>query len=226
MSLPSACQRALGSVRQSLGGFLDLLAPVQCAGCARTAACAPEHAPILCAACAATLQPSREPLPGVLASWQHDDALQPAIHRAKYGGDPWVARRLGALFDARAHTVTRAADGVVPVPLHPTRLRERGYNQAVELARAFHRPVRWDLLARVRATPRQVGRDRSARMENVTGAFACPHPSEARGLSLVLVDDVATTGATLHACRQALLDAGARQVWSVVLARAEAGAQG
>jgi ComF family protein len=115
-------------------------------------------------------------------------------------------------------------DAILPVPLHPKRQAERGYNQSALLARRLGRvvalPVREDVLRRVRSTPPQVGLDRAKRRENVAGAFACPpdHPALV-GKTLLLVDDVCTVGATLAACAEALRAAGAREVWALTVAR-------
>ena len=112
-------------------------------------------------------------------------------------------------------------DLLVPIPLHPSRQRERGYNQseliAAGLARRLDKPLRCDLLRRVRATAQQATLDASRRRDNLHGAFevvAIP-PSGAR---IGLVDDVVTTAATMGSCARALLDAGASGVWGVALA--------
>ncbi|MCD6289487.1 MAG: ComF family protein [Anaerolineae bacterium] len=114
-------------------------------------------------------------------------------------------------------------DCLVPVPLHPERERERGYNQAALLAQVLGDrlglPVVANAIRRTRATQPQVHLDASARWENVMGAFAPAHVSM-HGRQPVLIDDVCTTGATLIACAQALLEAGATRVWAYTLARA------
>jgi ComF family protein len=116
-----------------------------------------------------------------------------------------------------------AGDVVVPVPLHPARLAERGYNQAALLGAAAAAELGVPLLARglarTRDTPQQARLDRAARRANVAGAFRAR--ARLRGKRVVLVDDVATTGSTLAACTRALLDAGAASVTALVVARAE-----
>ena len=116
-----------------------------------------------------------------------------------------------------------AADLIVPVPLHPTRLRQRGYNQAALLARQFGRhsgiPVRENILARVRPTASQMTLDAKARRLNVMGAFQCTD-RQIGGKQLVLIDDVCTTGSTLDACACALQVEGAATVQALTLARA------
>jgi ComF family protein len=112
----------------------------------------------------------------------------------------------------------------VPVPLHPSRLAERGYNQSSLLARRVARhlgaPFAPLALARARDTPKQATLDREARLANVAGAFRVREPTRVYGRAVLLVDDVSTTGATLAACAQALQAAGASAVATAVLARA------
>lgn len=128
---------------------------------------------------------------------------------------------------------------IAPVPLHWTRLLKRRFNQSAELTRALHAlsvaegphpapaPI-LDLLIRTRATPTQGGRDRAARAANMTDAFAVRprHRARIAGRRIVLVDDVMTTGATLSACAQALLDGGAAAVDALCLARVAPHARG
>ncbi|MDP6226402.1 MAG: phosphoribosyltransferase family protein, partial [Dehalococcoidia bacterium] len=111
---------------------------------------------------------------------------------------------------------------LVPVPLHPNRLRNRGYNQSALLARELAKlsglALDQGLLARVTNAPPQAGTaSRRRRRANVEGGFRCT--GEAGGKAVVLVDDVATTGSTLSACAAALKAAGAASVWGLVLAR-------
>lgn len=118
----------------------------------------------------------------------------------------------------------------IPVPLAPGRWRERGYNQSELLARGLARrtggAVRTDVLLRVRETGSQTQLTPGERLVNVYSAFAVPEPRFAgiRGRSLVLVDDVITTGATLNACAGALLDGGASHVRYWTFGRARTGA--
>jgi ComF family protein len=115
--------------------------------------------------------------------------------------------------------VLDGADGVVPVPLHRSRERTRGFNQAAELALHLGLPVR-NVLRRTRKTATQADLPAGKRRANVEGAFASHGIRGIRGKVLVLVDDVCTTGATLNACAEVLLDAGAVQVRALVAARA------
>lgn len=113
-------------------------------------------------------------------------------------------------------------DLLVPVPLHPSRLRQRGYNQSLLLAEEIMRltgvTAAPGLLKRSRATRSQTGLPHHLRRENVEGAFAVPFPPTIEGKAVAVVDDVATTGATLRACAGALLAAGASRVVAVVAA--------
>jgi ComF family protein len=116
-------------------------------------------------------------------------------------------------------------DLILPVPLHYFRLVRRRYNQAALLARGLSRlsgvPVRTDLLKRVRATPSQAGLSRSRRQANLRGAFHVPEKrkDQLRHRTVLLIDDVLTTGATIHACCRALKDAGVKDVYVLTLAR-------
>jgi ComF family protein len=151
------------------------------------------------------------------------------VHALKYQGWPSVAsgmaRRMAAL--RFPPDVERERAAVVPVPLAASRERERGYNQSVELAKtlalAWDIPMRSDLLARGRATETQTRLTPGERHRNVSGAFrASAERASLRGLHLVLVDDVVTTGSTLNACAAALYDGGARILSYVTFGRAPA----
>jgi ComF family protein len=105
-------------------------------------------------------------------------------------------------------------DIIVPVPLHPARLRERGYNQSASVAKGLSRvlgvPTCADAAARTRNTATQTSLDRRRRRENVAGAFRVRRPDLVRGGNILIVDDVITTGATVGALAAALRDAGSR----------------
>jgi ComF family protein len=117
-----------------------------------------------------------------------------------------------------APRVLAGADAVVAVPLHRSRERRRGFNQAREIARHLGLPV-LDALVRQRPTPSQADLPASRRHANVRGAFALRGGVNVRGLTLVVVDDVSTTGATLAACARPLLDGGAREVRALTAAK-------
>jgi ComF family protein len=199
---------------------LERPAPGACGLCQDAAPRAPGGR---CAACAAA--------PGPLeaccaAAWFRGDAAA-WVKRFKYPA-PGLAG-LDPAADAVACALIREAarglpvplpDAIVPVPLHPARIRRRGFQPAAVLARAAGRtlgvPVRARLLRRTRDTPSQTGLDREARRRNVAGCFAAAGAAPAR---VWLVDDVVTTGATLGEAARALRAAGARRVAALCLAR-------
>ncbi|MBI5879840.1 MAG: ComF family protein [Chloroflexi bacterium] len=222
---------------------LDLLFPPRCAGCGRLgrewfcAACtgalqriAPPFCPrcgselpspsAACASCAA------HPPPDVLASLhavaRYADPLRPAIHALKYNGRTVLAEPLGALLAAELATLALPASLIVPVPLHKQRERQRGYNQsallAAEVGRRCGLPVDRDALVRDRNTEPQVSMHSAAeRRANIAGAFRARRALP--GEKILLIDDVATTGATLANCAIELAAAGAGIVWGLTLAR-------
>ncbi len=158
------------------------------------------------------------PFAAALAPYCYADPLDQLVQRYKFGADLAAGRVLAQLLgDALAGTA--APDLVVPVPLHRSRLRERGFNQALELGRLLARRYALTLaphaLARTRATAAQSGLDARTRRRNVRRAFAAS--SEVRGRHIALLDDVVTTGATVRECARALRRAGAKSVvvWAV-----------
>lgn len=149
--------------------------------------------------------------------------IRTALHRLKYRRDIGLGEALTPQFSQFAAGLGLCAELLVPVPLGQKRLRERGYNQAEIIARplAMAMGLRYapDALDRVRDTRSQVGLSRKERQHNVHGAFR----SKARlvsGRSILLVDDVATTGATISSCAEALIAAGAQKVSALTVARA------
>lgn len=155
----------------------------------------------------------------------HGQGIAPAIHALKYGGDTSLAVELGQLMAYRWPFETLPADLlVVPVPLGRRRRWERGYNQAELLARqlalAIDRPLAADALVRSRHTRPQVGLGLADRQANMVGAFAIGHALALTERTVLLVDDVCTTGSTLEACAAPLKTAGVAQVWAYTLSRA------
>jgi ComF family protein len=151
-----------------------------------------------------------------------DGEIRHAIHALKYRRVAALAEPLGDALARFWLQSRRSAHMLVPVPLHPQRRRERGYNQAELLARrigrAAHLPLRPDALRRVRATTSQMTLDAADRKTNVADAFQSD-AAIVRDAEVLLIDDVCTTGATLDACAAALKQAGASRVHGLTLAR-------
>lgn len=145
------------------------------------------------------------------------------LRRHKYGLDQSLGRALAEYLEVSPAIDAGAYDVVIPVPLHRTRLRWRGFNQAALLGSALARRLNCSLdvatLARVRSTPPQTARDRAQRTRNVRNAFAVRRPSRVAGRRVLLVDDVMTTGATADECARMLRAAGARRIDVLTLAR-------
>jgi len=237
-------------LRRASIGFLDLLYPPHCAIC-QCDTVAGEHlcaecrkkAPIITAPFCQTCS---EPFSGridtafscpncrgrrfdftcAVSRYQSRDVVRELIHRFKYGGKVHVRQVLGdwleeTLADARLQSPP--CDAIVPVPLHATRQRERGFNQAAILAEDLARRsgIRLcDCLKRIRYTTSQTTFDREQRMENLRGAFRMRQHRDVRNLHLLLIDDILTTGSTVHECARVLLDAGAASVRVATVARA------
>lgn len=156
----------------------------------------------------------------------HEGTCRDLIHAFKYAGHPHLRRPLG-LLTARAlapFAEEWRADLLLPVPLHPARLRSRGFNQALLLAEPLSRhwriPLQRQALRRIRQTAPQMECDRSERLRNLRGAFAVTAPDRVAGRRIILVDDVATTGSTLRECAHALNRAGAEAVFAVTVSHA------
>lgn len=226
-------------MRRGVTILLDLLYPPRCSCCGQAGAW-------LCSACVDGIPYITDPIcercgrpaehAGVCADCRsepydlaqvrsvalHVAPLREAVHALKYDGARVLAGPLGHLMADywRGHALPAAI--TVPVPLHRERLRQRGYNQSLLLARVLANEVGMtlcgDILARERNTPSQVGLSRAARRENVKDAFRCS--AQLQGEAVLLIDDVFTTGATLEACARALHMAGAGRVSAYTLLRA------
>ena len=186
----------------------------------------------LCRQCAAELPDAPDdlagvpPLVAVFCPWRYDYPVDRLVRALKFHGDRSVARTLGGqLARWRAARPEPLPDLLVPVPLHSARLRQRGYNQADEIARyaAAVLSVRRLPLAleRIRDTPAQSRLPAAQRRANLGGAFCVPSRMRARlrGVRVALVDDVMTTGSTAQAAAAALLEAQVAQVELWALAR-------
>jgi ComF family protein len=208
--------------------LLSLLFPPVCPGCGlllRAGVCPTLP---LCRGCArehVMLPPDAIERDAIWAVHAYAGPLLRALARLKFHGQPAWAGPLGAVLSA-SPVLLRGWDALIPVPLHPARLRERGYNQAALLARFARRclpsprpPLRPGWLVRPRATAPQHRLPAADRRENLRGAFAVPRPALVQGGRVLLIDDVTTTGATLAAARTALQTAGAAEVGALALLR-------
>lgn len=152
----------------------------------------------------------------------YEGPVEPLVHRFKYQGWRRLAAPLAGLLADRIVVEGLASAWVVAVPLHENRQRERGFNQSELLASELRRHLKLreppGRLVRLRPTAPQVGKDRLRRWENVHGAFVW-HGEPLAGVPLLVVDDVATTGATLEACAAALRAADSGPVTGVAVAR-------
>ncbi len=160
------------------------------------------------------------------APYVYDGPIMDAIHRFKYQGKAHMAKALGPLLASFGKDFLVKETGVVimPVPLHPKRLRQRGYNQSLLLARHLAQGLGFCIdfmsLRRVRDTQVQTGLKREERRKNVKKAFEVVDRRAVKGKTILLVDDVATTGSTLNECARVLRKAGCEKVYGLVLARA------
>jgi ComF family protein len=162
----------------------------------------------------------------IRAPYVYEGTLMKAIHQFKYGAKGLLADSLGPLLAQFAKSLLEESDDylTMPVPLHAKRLRERGFNQSLLLARhvARHLHTKLDFLClkRVRYTQPQTGLKKEERRKNVRRAFQLENPEAVEGETILLIDDVATTGNTLNECARVLKRAGCKKVFCLVLARA------
>lgn len=223
--------------------FVDILYPPHCAGCQGNGyilcpSCLSQIHPLSSSYCQRCSSPLAAPgtcptcqysplkVSGLRAVSAYQEPLRSCIHALKYNGNTRLAEPLGALLAQTYLTLGIQADAIVPVPLHSARHRQRGYNHAALLAAICAAqtglPYFDNLVLRHRATLAQVDLKPWERQQNVQGAFICSPiftSGQLRGRSILLIDDVCTTGATLEACAEPLFAAGARAVWGLVLAR-------
>lgn len=209
----------------ALEAFMALLAPPRCASCDASVRLFAAFCPT-CAGTAVRMNAGAGP---PVAAFIYGGAVARAIVRMKYESRPDLARPLGDLLWRALRPHARSLRGlvVVPVPLHVTRLVERGFNQSALLARrlaghAGHLDASFQpgALARTKPTRQQAALDRPARVTNVAGAFRVRQPAAIQGRTILLVDDVTTTGATFDACEEALAGSGAADVRRIAVASA------
>ncbi len=222
---------------KTISATLDLLFPLACVSCRKEGAfiCEPyrpglpelrepycrlcaEPGPVACQKCLA--DPPR--YDGIRAPYRMEGPVREMVYGLKYRNYRAYAPHIAALLAEHISILPSPTDGIVPIPLHKARLRERGYNQAELMARELSKltamPVAVDLLSRTKNTLPQVSLETDKeRRENIRNAFTVT--GDVRGLSILLLDDVVTTGATMNAAAGALKKAGAASVWGLALAR-------
>lgn len=157
------------------------------------------------------------------AAFVYNDLSRSLILKLKYQDEMYLAPIFSGWMASAGAELIRASDVIVPVPLHYWRMMTRRYNQSLLLARGLSRHTGLTLLAhglrRIRHTQQQKGLTRPQREKNVKGAFSVSEKDAVKGKTILLIDDVMTTGATLNACTETLLKAGASQVNVLTLAR-------
>jgi ComF family protein len=202
---------------------LDLIFPPRCAACGRVDT-------IWCDTCQQDIDQLPFPpvsslsaefaLRAITSTGLHSGKLRLAVHSLKFDAMPDLAQPLGDRLYRRLEALPWTIDMLVPVPLHPQRLHERGYNQAQllceTLAMQSGLPMITAALTRQLATRPQVGLNAEQRHDNMRDAFAAVGELVA-GRTVLLIDDVFTTGATLDSCAQALLHAGASAVYGLTV---------
>ena len=236
----SGLRGELAALTASTRNFiLDLLFPLRCLGCG-------SEGKLLCAECCRSLPRIKQPfcqgcgtplrggslcpsclnhplvIDGIRSVFLFGGIVRQAVHEFKYRHIKAMSAPLGQLMADFLRTYPLPGDVLMPVPLHPRRIRERGYNQAAMLAKEIGRlrdlPVAETTLVRQRDTVTQAQAASAAeRRSNVRDAFTCRQ--QLHNERVLLIDDVCTTGATLDACAAALKTAGAGPVWGFTVAR-------
>lgn len=201
-----------------------------CEACARAlpnrppSACPRCGLPGLDGGCCAACEREKPAYDATLALYDFVFPVDAMVHALKYRHRLSMASFFGAALAARAQDFGAHVNLILPMPLHPRRLAERGFNQAVELARPLARvrglPLGLAVVSKLRDIPAQAGLDREARLRNPRGAFECD--VSLQGQRVIVVDDVMTTGATLGELARTLKRQGASWVGNVVVARTPA----
>ncbi|APV45469.1 comF family protein [Dehalogenimonas formicexedens] len=224
--------RLLGSSEK----LLDVFFPKYCLGCGREGdylcqrcrAGLPYQEPPYCPCCGKSLDHHpdcdllSQELKQLNSVFRFEGVIKKAVHQLKYNNLRDIAPTLGALMADFLKNNEIIGDALVPVPLHKSRLRERGYNQAQLLALSIHKltglPVFLEALRKIKPTPPQADSSSvEARRLAVVGAFGCYN--NFTGRRVILIDDVATSGATLSSCAETLAEAGAKEIRALTLAR-------
>ncbi|MBT1685189.1 ComF family protein [Dawidia soli] len=229
------------SLESVFSDFVSLFFPRLCAACTQPRM---KGEPIICSACLLELPYTDHHIDPQNLLYQRlsaftpvhtaqaflkfskDSRVQRLLYALKYGHQPDVGNFLGELYGARLSStgMTTKPDLVVPIPLHPSRQRKRGYNQsacfAAGMASTLNIPCAENLVERTVKTITQTRKNRLERWENMQNVFRVKVSREIAGKDLLLVDDVVTTGATLEACVRALTDAGCGAIHIACIAAA------
>lgn len=228
MVLPSPCivcqeelpwQSRSGSCCEACWSSLPRIVEPKCTSCACVWTTTERNVRYTCGRCIES-----PPRFQWIDAWGHySGGLEQVLHRFKFSRHEFLAGPLAGLLSETLEARTgEAFDCVVPLPMHPRRERTRGFNQATllaaELARRSRLRLRTDLATRTRLGTPQSSLPRAERGANVRGSFAASN--KCRGMSILIVDDICTTGETINACSSALLSAGAARVCGLVVARA------
>jgi ComF family protein len=200
--------------------LIDLIFPAACSGCGRVDI-------VWCWHCqhelATTPVIPHTRSDTLVSSGVHSGILQQALHGLKYDNLPQLARPLAARLAQLLRTLDWSPDLIIPIPSHSSRVKARGYNQAQLLADALATltgiSCAPDAAQRIRETRSQVGLNHKERQQNVANAFWVDE-SQVENKTVLLVDDVLTTGATINACGQTIRAAGARQVYGMTVTTA------
>ncbi len=211
-------------------GFLSLLFPFYCAGCGERLSPIGEGSRSFCRNCISKISSFHKvPIkPDTYAVCKYEGIVKKTIHRLKYGKKRFLAQSLGMILanfykENLDPERSRRINFIVPVPLHRARERERGFNQAellaVAMCRTLNLPISANNLIRIRNTPSQTLIKKSERLKNLKGAFRIKKPRYFLKKSVLLVDDVYTTGATTDECRRVLKKAGSKKVLILTFAK-------
>ncbi len=162
-----------------------------------------------------------------LLTFRKEGIVQHILHQLKYKNRPVIGKVMGKMAASKLEqsVLFEKPDIVIPVPIHPNKIKKRGYNQSTvfghSLGKAIHVPCDDTILIKIIENPSQTGKSRTERVDNVAGGFKVVRTSAILNKHILVVDDVITTGATIEACCNILLDAGAGKISVLCIAAAE-----
>jgi len=205
-------------------GFLNLLFPLRCSECGKRLSPESDYL-FFCKDCISSIPFRRGKIKAeTYAVCKYDGIVKKTIHRLKYGKQRFLAQTLGLISADfyRKNLESKKIDFIVPVPLHRVRREERGFNQseliALALAKNLNIPLSLNNLVRIRNTPSQTLIKKKERLKNLKGAFRVKKPYRFLKRSVLLIDDVYTTGATTDECRKVLKKVGTEKVFILTFA--------